>query len=81
MNPLAWRDRLPMEIAILERLKTQDHANIHKYHGYRLDMRRLRWRLYHDYCDYGSLGLALSYNVNFDEPQVARRSCGMCSAA
>jgi serine/threonine protein kinase len=60
-----------MEIAILERLNTQDHANIHKYHGYRLDMRRLRWRLYHDYCDYGSLGLALSYNVNFDEPRVS----------
>jgi hypothetical protein len=55
VTPMYWRGRLSTELAILARLKTQNHPNIHGYHGYRLDMQRWRWRIYNDFCNFGDL--------------------------
>jgi hypothetical protein len=54
--PLLWRDQLPREIAIQERLRTQGgRPTIHAYHGYCLNMKERRYRLYNEVCDYGNL--------------------------
>ncbi|KAF2126730.1 hypothetical protein P153DRAFT_359087 [Dothidotthia symphoricarpi CBS 119687] len=59
---IRWRDRLPMDIAILERLETQGaHLNILAYRGYRLSTIQQRYRLYNAVCDYGCLMDALEF--------------------
>ncbi|KAL6711566.1 hypothetical protein ACN47E_004500 [Coniothyrium glycines] len=60
-NPLEWRDNLPQELAIEQRLDAQKSGNINKFHGYRLNMKEMRYRMYHDVCDYGDLQSALHY--------------------
>lgn len=62
IDPSMWRDRLPREIAIYERIKQQGgHRNIHRYRGYRLNMKQHRWRLYTDLCKYRSITGAEDY--------------------
>ncbi|KAF2855226.1 hypothetical protein T440DRAFT_377723, partial [Plenodomus tracheiphilus IPT5] len=55
VNPTYWRDNLPREIAIQQRLAAQSHAGITPFRGYRLNMRSRRYRQYFDYCDYHGL--------------------------
>lgn len=49
-----WRDNLPREIALSQRLAAQDHPGIVGFRGYRLNMADRRSRLFLDYSDYGS---------------------------
>jgi hypothetical protein len=68
--PFFWRDRLPREIAIQERLKEQaghDH-NIHRYYGNRVDMSQRRYRVYNEVCQFGDLYTALgTYSTMWTE--------------
>ncbi|KAF2502404.1 hypothetical protein BU16DRAFT_7398 [Lophium mytilinum] len=55
-DPREWRDKLPREIAYMNRLKATgctEHIINHK--GHRLIMHQQRLRIYLDFCDYGSL--------------------------
>jgi hypothetical protein len=61
-HPWYWRDQLPQDIAIQERLKRQNGRDtVHKYQGYRLNMADRRYRLYNEYCEYGDLRSYLRY--------------------
>lgn len=54
-----WRNKLPMELEIQSRLRHQNHPNIHRFLGFRIDKKRRRWRQYHEVCDLGTLDGAL----------------------
>ena len=68
VDPVYWRDGLPREIAIMQRLESLQHKNILKFRGYRLNMKQRQYRLYHDFCDYTDL-----YNIM----EFYRRSYGL----
>ena len=56
-SPFAWRDRLPLEVAVQVRLDEQkgyEHS-IHRYFGHRLDMSKRRYRVYNEVCEFGDL--------------------------
>jgi hypothetical protein len=46
INPVKWRNKLPMELEIQSRLRHQNHLNIHRFMGYRINKKRRRWRQY-----------------------------------
>lgn len=57
-----WRDRLPMDIAIQQRLEQQgSHPNIHEYRGYRLSMRQRKCQVYNEFCEYDNLATVLGH--------------------
>jgi hypothetical protein len=57
-----WRDQLPRDIAIQDRLRWQQgRPTVHEYRGYRLNMDDRRYRLYNECCDYGDLRSCLKY--------------------
>lgn len=64
IEPVAWRDRLPRDIAIQERLRAQNHNNIHRYRGYRLNMQQRRYRVYNDVCEYLNFWWMLPYYLH-----------------
>ncbi|KAF1849253.1 uncharacterized protein K460DRAFT_259368, partial [Cucurbitaria berberidis CBS 394.84] len=62
VNPMNWRDKLPRDVAIQERVRMQGgHRAIHRYEGYRLSLPGRRYRLYHEVCEYGNLMTAMDY--------------------
>jgi hypothetical protein len=68
INPINWRDGLPREIAVMQRLKSLENRNILGFRGYRLNMKQRRWRLFQDYCDYKNLQEVLLYYGNTAGP-------------
>jgi hypothetical protein len=42
INPVKWRNKLPMELEIQSRLRHQNHPNIHRFMGYRINKKRRR---------------------------------------
>jgi hypothetical protein len=55
-----WRDRLPLSVAIQERIFNEGHRkSIHGYRGYRLNMTQKRFRIYNDIYKYGDLSRAM----------------------
>jgi hypothetical protein len=72
-SPFFWRDRLPKEIAIQERLKNEGgySYNIHGYFGYRLDSAQRRYRVYTEVCEYGDLWTAMQI---YADPWRTRRN-------
>jgi hypothetical protein len=55
IQPTEWRDGVPRDIAVMQRLDSLEHQNILKFRGYRLNMEDRRYRIYTDFCDYGTL--------------------------
>jgi hypothetical protein len=39
----------------MQRLGSLNHQNIHRFRGYRLNLRKRRYRMYHQYCEYADL--------------------------
>ncbi|KAJ4363495.1 hypothetical protein N0V83_009790 [Neocucurbitaria cava] len=60
INPTNWRDGLPQELAICQRLHKCKSEGILRFRGYRLNMQERRYRMYNDVCDYTDLGDVLS---------------------
>ncbi|KAI8943727.1 hypothetical protein NX059_001706 [Plenodomus lindquistii] len=69
-NPVAWRDNLPREIAVGERLTAQGHAGIARLRGYRLNMGERRYRQYLDFSDFHDLYRVLFPYVQDHHPEV-----------
>ena len=69
IDPMRWRDQLPREIALSQRLAAQDDAGIVGFRGHRLNMADRRSRLYLDYADYGSaMDVLMAYYYQHGSP-------------
>jgi hypothetical protein len=77
-----WRDRLPMEVAIQQRLAAQGSMpNIHEYRGYLIDMHKRKYQVLNEFCEYDNIAVILQHyyqywstrREHFDQAKSARK--------